>query len=81
MGSENPIGADNQQETNSVQLDPLWVDGPVAVEGGFLVSFKSSESVVLHSAAEADLSGLESHRDVSEVVKSQDVITEMRSHM
>jgi hypothetical protein len=34
MDSDNPFGADNQQETNSVQLDPLWVDELVAVEGG-----------------------------------------------
>ena len=42
MDSENPIGADNQQETNSVQLDPLWVDGLIAVEGDSEVSFNNA---------------------------------------
>jgi len=40
MGSDNPTGADNQQETKrpSVQLDPMWVVGFVDGEGCFSVS-------------------------------------------
>jgi hypothetical protein len=41
MGSENPSGADNQQETAGIamlELDPLWVVGFVDGEGCFSVS-------------------------------------------
>ena len=40
MGSDNPSGADNQQETASpsIVLDPLWVVGFVDGEGCFSVS-------------------------------------------
>ena len=40
MGSDNPTGADNQQETErpSVQLDPMWLVGFVDGEGCFSVS-------------------------------------------
>ena len=40
MGSDNPSGADNQQETSisSVQLDPSWIAGFVDGEGCFSVS-------------------------------------------
>ena len=40
MGSDNPSGADNQQETASsmLELDPLWVTGFVDGEGCFSVS-------------------------------------------
>jgi hypothetical protein len=40
MSSDNPTGADNQQETNrpSVQLDPMWLVGFVDGEGCFSVS-------------------------------------------
>jgi hypothetical protein len=40
MGSDNPSGADNQQETRrlSARLDPLWVVGFVDGEGCFSVS-------------------------------------------
>ena len=40
MGSDNPTGADNQQETKrpSVQLDPMWLVGFVDGEGCFSVS-------------------------------------------
>ena len=40
MSSENPFGADNQQETVSsmLELDPLWVVGFVDGEGCFSVS-------------------------------------------
>src|SRR3989442_578508 len=35
MGSENPSGADNQQETIKLELDPRWVVGFVDGEGCF----------------------------------------------
>jgi len=38
MDSENPIGADNQQETNFAALDPGWVVGFTDGEGCFSVS-------------------------------------------
>jgi len=40
MGSDNPIGADDQQETAAptLELDPLWVAGFVDGEGCFSVS-------------------------------------------
>jgi hypothetical protein len=40
VGSDNPSGADNQQETNRprAQLDPLWIVGFVDGEGCFSVS-------------------------------------------
>ena len=40
MGSDNPTGADNQQETSTrrLELDPLWVAGFVDGEGCFCVS-------------------------------------------
>ena len=39
MGSENPTGADNQQETNQrSRLDPNWVVGFVDGEGCFSVA-------------------------------------------
>ena len=39
MGSENPSGADNQQETEELpRLDPRWVVGVVDGEGCFSVS-------------------------------------------
>jgi hypothetical protein len=40
MGSDNPSGADNQQETSEprVQLDPQWIVGFVDGEGCFSVS-------------------------------------------
>ena len=38
MDSDNPFGADNQQETKLRALDPLWVVGFVDGEGCFSVS-------------------------------------------
>ena len=43
MGSENPIGADNQQETRLDALDPGWVVGFVDGEGCFSVSVHRNE--------------------------------------
>jgi len=38
MGSENPIGGDNQQETIGTGLDPWWIVGFTDGEGCFSVS-------------------------------------------
>lgn len=38
MSSENPIGADDQQETRPIALDPGWIVGFVDGEGCFSVS-------------------------------------------
>ena len=43
MGSDNPIGADDQQETRLRALDPLWVVGFVDGEGCFSVSIHRNE--------------------------------------
>ena len=43
MDSENPIGADNQQETRLGALDPGWVVGFVDGEGCFSVSIHHNE--------------------------------------
>jgi hypothetical protein len=43
MDSDNPIGADNQQETKLRALDPLWVVGLVDGEGCFSVSIHRNE--------------------------------------
>jgi hypothetical protein len=43
MGSDNPIGADNQQETKLTRLDPWWVVGFVDGEGCFSVSIHRNE--------------------------------------
>jgi hypothetical protein len=41
--SENPIGADNQQETGLAEIDPWWVVGFVDGEGCFSVSVHRNE--------------------------------------
>jgi hypothetical protein len=41
--SENPIGADNQQETELAEIDPWWVVGFVDGEGCFSVSIHRNE--------------------------------------
>ena len=43
MGSDNPIGADDQQETKLTVLDPWWVVGFVDGEGCFSVSIHRNE--------------------------------------
>jgi hypothetical protein len=43
MVSDNPIGADNQQETRSAGLDPGWVVGFTDGEGCFSVSIHQNE--------------------------------------
>ena len=46
MDSDNPIGADNQQETNLVALDPGWVVGSTDGEGCFSVSIHQNALAV-----------------------------------
>jgi LAGLIDADG endonuclease len=50
MGSENPSGADNQQETASpcLVLDPNWIAGFVDGEGCFSVSVHRSSMMRRH---------------------------------
>ena len=43
MGSDNPIGADDQQETRSKALDPGWVVGFTDGEGCFSVSIHRND--------------------------------------
>ena len=43
MDSDNPIGADNQQETKLSALDPQWVVGFVDGEGCFSVSIHRND--------------------------------------
>ena len=43
MDSDNPFGADNQQETRLRALDPLWVVGFVDGEGCFSVSIHRND--------------------------------------
>lgn len=50
MGSENPSGGDNQQETRGgelmrVELDPMWVSGFVDGEGCFSVAIHGNPHV------------------------------------
>jgi hypothetical protein len=50
MGSDNPTGADNQQETlkSSGQLEPAWIAGFVDGEGCFSVSVHRSAFMHRH---------------------------------
>ena len=43
MSSDNPIGADNQQETRSKALDPGWIVGFTDGEGCFSVSIHRND--------------------------------------
>jgi hypothetical protein len=44
MGSDNPTGADNQQETeNALELDALWIVGFVDGEGCFSVAIHEND--------------------------------------
>jgi hypothetical protein len=45
MGSDNPTGADNQQETKVRFLDPRWVCGFADGEGCFSISFHKNPHV------------------------------------
>ena len=64
MDSENPIGADNQQETRLGALDPGWVVGFVDGEGCFSVSIHRNELArpTTWLARPAHVPGLSTHR-------------------
>jgi hypothetical protein len=75
MSSDNPYGADNQQETAgdlALELDPLWVVGFVDGEGCFCVSVhrnpnaRSTGGWQLHPAFQVYQH--ESHRAVLEAL-------------
>ena len=70
MGSDNPFGADNQQETKLRALDPLWVVGFVDGEGCFYVSIHHNESAKptrgWHVQPTFQVSQHRDHRDVLE---------------
>ena len=70
MGSDNPFGADNQQETKLRALDPLWVVGFVDGEGCFSVSIHRNESARptggWHIQPTFQVSQHRDHRDILE---------------
>ena len=70
MGSENPIGADNQQETRLSALDPGWVVGFVDGEGCFSVSIHRNELATRtggwHVQPTFQVSQHRDHRDILE---------------
>ncbi len=73
MSSENPIGADNQQETISA-LDPRWVVGFVDGEGCFSVSIHHNELARRtrgwHVQPTFQVSQHTDHRDVLEELRA-----------
>ncbi len=70
MGSDNPFGADNQQETKLRALDPSWVVGFVDGEGCFSVSIHRNESAKptrgWHIQPTFQVSQHHDHRDILE---------------
>ena len=70
MGSDNPFGADNQQETKLRALDPMWVVGFVDGEGCFSVSIHRNESAKptggWHVQPTFQVSQHQDHREVLE---------------
>jgi hypothetical protein len=70
MESDNPTGADNQQETAqpSVQLDPLWIVGFVDGEGCFSVTVHRNPFMHRHGGWQIQSASHvyqhRSHRDV-----------------
>ena len=71
MSSENPIGADNQQETISSALDPGWVVGFVDGEGCFSVSIHQNDLArpTRWLARPADVPGLPARRPSRRVLE------------
>ena len=67
MGSDNPIGADNQQGTKLAVLDPWWVVGFVDGEGCFSVSIHRNELAIptsgWHVQPTFQVSQHQDHRD------------------
>ena len=76
MGSENPSGADNQQETPkpNVQLDPCWIAGFVDGEGCFSVSVHRNPFMHRHRGwqlqATFHIYQHQHHRDVLDALRS-----------
>ena len=70
MGSDNPSGADNQQETASTRLvlDPQWVVGFVDGEGCFSVSIHRHEGVRSFGWQINPVFQVSQHRDASRVL-------------
>ena len=70
MDSDNPIGADNQQETRLSALDPGWVVGFVDGEGCFSVSIHKNELARRtggwHVQPTFQVSQHQDHRDILE---------------
>ena len=68
MSSDNPIGADNQQETRLAALDPGWVAGFTDGEGCFSVSIHQNALALptggWHVQPTFQVSQHEDHRDV-----------------
>ncbi len=74
MDSDNPFGADNQQETKLRALDPWWVVGFVDGEGCFWVSIHHNESARptrgWHIQPSLQVSQHRDHRDILEQLVS-----------
>jgi|SRR5579872_1896982 len=77
MESENPTGADNQQETAqpSVELDPLWIVGFVDGEGCFSVSVHRNHFMHRHGGWQLQCAfHVYQHRD------HRDVLDDLRAY-
>jgi LAGLIDADG endonuclease len=73
MGSENPTGADNQQETADLYnvLDPNWVVGFVDGEGCFCVSVHRSRMMAQHGGWQLQPAfHVYQHKDHGEVLEA-----------
>jgi hypothetical protein len=76
VGSDNPTGADNQQETprSSLQLEPLWIAGFVDGEGCFSVSVHRNHFMHRHLGwqlqAAFQVYQHQNHRDVLDALRS-----------
>jgi hypothetical protein len=73
MGSENPSGADNQQETAGpcFVLDPNWLAGFVDGEGCFSVSVHRSSMMLRHGGRQLQpLFHVYQHQDHREVLEA-----------
>ena len=70
MGSENPTGADNQQETarSMLELDPQWVVGFVDGEGCFSVSIHQHTGVRSFGWQVNPVFQVSQHRDARHVL-------------
>ena len=74
MSSDNPIGADNQQETNLVALNPGWVVGFTDGEGCFSVSIHRNALAVKTGGWQIQPTfQVSQHRDHQEVLEALQV--------